>query len=180
MTKAAQLKGSDPLLWAVQMYSNLNSAGEALPSVELAHFLVSYICWDNNVPILWKFLEKALALQIVPPVLLLALLSVRSFSSSCFNLILRNSDFPVLLCSLFVHLFLLHILFLINYSATLLFCRRNYFLLLFCLYFTYWIWLGCSWKIINGCNYEPPVTVIDAVKIIDGAVFALRVDFFIC
>ncbi|XP_047162547.1 mediator of RNA polymerase II transcription subunit 33A [Vigna umbellata] len=77
MTKAAQQKGSDPLLWAVQMYSNLNSAGEALPSVELAHFLVSYICWDNNVPILWKFLEKALTLQIVPPMLLLALLSVR-------------------------------------------------------------------------------------------------------
>ncbi|KAL2341231.1 hypothetical protein Fmac_009171 [Flemingia macrophylla] len=77
MTKAAQQKESDPLLWALQMYSNLNSAGESLPSVELAQFLVSYICWDNNVPILWKFLDKALTLHIVPPMLLLALLSVR-------------------------------------------------------------------------------------------------------
>lgn len=131
MTKAAQQKGSDPLLWAVQMYSNLNSAGEALPSVELAHFLVSYICWDNNVPILWKFLEKALTLQIVPPMLLLALLSVRSFSSSCFNLILRDCDFLVFLCSLLLHLFLLRFICLIYYYATLFFCPHNYCLLMF-------------------------------------------------
>ncbi|KAK7245793.1 hypothetical protein RIF29_40643 [Crotalaria pallida] len=77
LTKAAQEKESDPLAWAIQMYSNLNSAGESLPSVELAELLVSYICWDNNVPILWKFLDKALLLKIVPPMLLLALLSLR-------------------------------------------------------------------------------------------------------
>lgn len=77
LTKAAQEKGSDPLVWAIQMYSNLNSAGESLPSPELAEFLVSYICWENNVPILWKFLDKALMLKIVPPMLLLALLSLR-------------------------------------------------------------------------------------------------------
>lgn len=77
LTKVAQEKGSDPLVWAIQMYSNLNSAGESLPSAELANVLVSYICWENNVPILWKFLEKALMLKIVPPMLVLALLSVR-------------------------------------------------------------------------------------------------------
>lgn len=77
ITKMAQERGSDPLLWAVQLSSCLNSAGVALPSVELSHMLVSYICWDNNVPILWKFLEKALALKIVPPLFLLALLSSR-------------------------------------------------------------------------------------------------------
>ncbi|OIV91936.1 hypothetical protein TanjilG_25417 [Lupinus angustifolius] len=77
LTKVAQEKESDPLVWAIQMHSNLNSAGESLPSIELAELLVSYICWDNNVPILWKFLDKALMLQIVPPMLLLALLSLR-------------------------------------------------------------------------------------------------------
>ncbi|KAI4317736.1 hypothetical protein L6164_025583 [Bauhinia variegata] len=77
LTKAAQEKGSDPLVWAIQIHSNLNSAGESMPSVELANLLVSYICWENNVPILWKFLEKALTLKIVPPMLVLALLSVR-------------------------------------------------------------------------------------------------------
>jgi hypothetical protein len=77
LTQVAQRKGSDPLLWALQLSSSLSSAGVALPSVELADVLVSYICWDNNLPILWKFLEKALMLRIVPPMLVLALLSVR-------------------------------------------------------------------------------------------------------
>ncbi|KAK7303233.1 hypothetical protein RJT34_14135 [Clitoria ternatea] len=81
MTKVAQEQGSDPLLWAIQMYSSLNSAGESLPSAELAQFLVSHICWDNNVPILWKFLDKALMLRIVPPMLILALLSKRVIPS---------------------------------------------------------------------------------------------------
>jgi len=80
VTKVAQEKGSDPLAWALEMYSNLNSSGKSLPSSELAEFLVSYICWDNNVPIIWKFLEKALILNIVPPMVLLALLSVRFVS----------------------------------------------------------------------------------------------------
>jgi hypothetical protein len=77
VTKEAQQKGSDPLVWAIQMYSNLNSSGESIPSSQLAEFLVSYICWNNNVPILWKFLDKALILNIVPPMLLLSLLSLR-------------------------------------------------------------------------------------------------------
>ncbi|KAG6664410.1 mediator of RNA polymerase II transcription subunit 33A-like [Carya illinoinensis] len=77
LTRVAQRKRSDPLHWALQVCSNLNSAGVALPSVELADVLVSYICWDNNLPILWKFLEKALVLKIVPPMFVLALLSTR-------------------------------------------------------------------------------------------------------
>ncbi|TQD71370.1 hypothetical protein C1H46_043093 [Malus baccata] len=75
LTKGAQQKGSDPLLWVMQLSSNLNSMGVSLPSVELANVLVSHICWENNVPITWKFLEKALMLKIVPPMLVLALLS---------------------------------------------------------------------------------------------------------
>ncbi|GMY27543.1 mediator of RNA polymerase II transcription subunit 33A [Fagus crenata] len=81
LTEVAQQKGSDPLLWALQLSSSLSSAGVTLPSVELADLLVSYICWDNNVPILWKFLEKALMLNTVPPMLLLALLSTRVIPS---------------------------------------------------------------------------------------------------
>ncbi|KAH0978452.1 hypothetical protein GBA52_028171 [Prunus armeniaca] len=77
LTKSAQDKNSDPLLWAVQLSNSLNSAGVALPSVELAHLLVSHICWANHVPITWKFLEKALTVKIVPPMLVLALLSTK-------------------------------------------------------------------------------------------------------
>uniref|UniRef100_A0A2P2KKY6 Uncharacterized protein n=1 Tax=Rhizophora mucronata TaxID=61149 RepID=A0A2P2KKY6_RHIMU len=77
ITKAAQEKGSNPLLWALQISSNLSSLGVSLPSPELAEVLVSYICWENNVPTLWKFLEKALVLKIVPSFMVLALLSDR-------------------------------------------------------------------------------------------------------
>lgn len=80
LTREAQERGSDPFLWAMQLSSYLNSAeaSVSLPSVELSDVLVSYICWDNNVPIMWKFLDKALVLNIVPPMLVLALLSIRS------------------------------------------------------------------------------------------------------
>ncbi|PSS33906.1 Mediator of RNA polymerase II transcription subunit 33A like [Actinidia chinensis var. chinensis] len=77
LTKVAQEKGSDPLLWALQVSSNLNRAGVVLPCPELANLLVSHICWANNVPIAWKFLDKALAFKIAPPLLVLALLSNR-------------------------------------------------------------------------------------------------------
>ncbi|XVE81519.1 hypothetical protein DITRI_Ditri15bG0071000 [Diplodiscus trichospermus] len=82
-TKVAKEKGIDPLLWALQVSSNLSSSGVALPSTELAHTLVNYICWDNNIPILWKFLDKALTMKIVPPLLVLALLSQRVMPCRC-------------------------------------------------------------------------------------------------
>lgn len=83
LTKLAQNKGSDPLLWAIQLSSDLNSSGVPLPSPDLANLLISHICWDNNIPLAWKFLEKALMFKIVPPLLVLALLSTR-YSVFCF------------------------------------------------------------------------------------------------
>lgn len=76
-TKASQEKGSDPLLWAINLSSNLASKGVSLPSLELANILVSHICWDNNIPIAWKFLEQAICSKLVPPLLVLSLLSQR-------------------------------------------------------------------------------------------------------
>ena len=77
LTKSAQDRNMDPLMWAMQLSSTLTSAGLSVPSPDLANFLVSHICWANNVPAAWKFLEKALTLRIVPPMLVLALLSTR-------------------------------------------------------------------------------------------------------
>lgn len=77
ITKSFQQKGSDPILWAIQVSSYLNSAAISLPSIELAHTLVSYICWDNNVPAAWEFLDKALVLNLVPPLFVVSLLSTR-------------------------------------------------------------------------------------------------------
>jgi len=76
-TMSAQVKNSEPHLWAIQLSSSLNSAGVDLPSLELARLLVSHICFDNHVPITWKLLEKALSLNLAPPLLVLALLSTR-------------------------------------------------------------------------------------------------------
>ena len=105
LTKSAQERNSDPLLWAVQLSSILNSAGTSLPSPELAHLLVSHICWANNVPITWKFLEKAVSGRIAPPMLVLALLSSRFFF---FNLILSIlSRFDGLFAFYFWNLFIL-------------------------------------------------------------------------
>lgn len=77
LTNSAQNNGTDPLTWSIELSSTLISAGESVPSVELAELLVSHICWSNNVPIAWKFLEKAVSSRVVPPLLVLALLSIR-------------------------------------------------------------------------------------------------------
>lgn len=77
LTKRAQEKGNDPFSWAIHLSSALCSAGVALPSAELAHVLVSHLCWGNNVPMAWKYLEKAVSMNVVPPMLVLTLLSAR-------------------------------------------------------------------------------------------------------
>ncbi|GFP97862.1 mediator of RNA polymerase ii transcription subunit 33a [Phtheirospermum japonicum] len=81
LTMAAQERGTDPLIWATELSSSLTAAGVSMPSVEVAELLVSHICWSNNIPIAWKFLEKALILRIVPPLFVLALLSTRIMES---------------------------------------------------------------------------------------------------
>ncbi|XP_057483891.1 mediator of RNA polymerase II transcription subunit 33A-like [Actinidia eriantha] len=85
MTKSAQERGGDPVMWAIQLSSALKAAGVPLPSTELADLLVFHICWSNNVPIAWKFLEKALMMKIVPPMHVLALLSVSVIPSRRFH-----------------------------------------------------------------------------------------------
>lgn len=81
LTKLAQERNTDPLVWAMELSSSLNSAGISMPSTDVAELLVSHICWSNNVPNAWKLLEKALVFRIVPPLFVLALLSTRLFSS---------------------------------------------------------------------------------------------------
>ncbi|KAM0950986.1 putative mediator of RNA polymerase II transcription subunit 33A/B [Dioscorea sansibarensis] len=77
-TREAQDRGCDPLTWAVQLSSMLAAAGAQLPSTELAGVLVSHLCWANsNVRLAWKYLDRALSAGLVPPVLVLALLSTR-------------------------------------------------------------------------------------------------------
>ncbi|XP_010524010.1 PREDICTED: mediator of RNA polymerase II transcription subunit 33B isoform X2 [Tarenaya hassleriana] len=77
LTKSAQEKNADPLHWAVQLASTAAAAGVCLPSGTLAQLLVSHFFSDNHTPIAWKLLEKAMTVKIVPPLLVLALLSPR-------------------------------------------------------------------------------------------------------
>ncbi|CAH2057596.1 unnamed protein product [Thlaspi arvense] len=77
LIRSAQDKNVDPLHWALELRSTLSSAGIFLPSPDLAHFLVSHIFWENHTPFSWKLLEKSIAVDIVPPLLVLALLSHR-------------------------------------------------------------------------------------------------------
>ncbi|PNX82524.1 hypothetical protein L195_g038553, partial [Trifolium pratense] len=77
ITKWSQEKKTEAVVWSIEVSSWLNKAGVSLPSVELAHRLVSHICWENNVPATWKYLEKAMEVRMVPPFLVLALLSTK-------------------------------------------------------------------------------------------------------
>ncbi|KAI4329735.1 hypothetical protein MLD38_028085 [Melastoma candidum] len=81
VTKASQGRNSDPSLWAVRVGAELAAAGMDVPSPRLAMALVSHICWDNHVPILWKLLDKAISFNLVNPMLLLAALSTRVIPS---------------------------------------------------------------------------------------------------
>lgn len=84
-TREAQERGCDPLTWAVQLSSMLAAAGAQLPSTELAGILVSHLFWANsNVRLAWKYLDRALSAGLVPPVLVLALLSTRHALISIF------------------------------------------------------------------------------------------------
>lgn len=78
-TESAVEKNTDPNAWALEVISTLDSSGVTLPSVDLAQRLVSHFFWDNHSPIAWKLLHTAASLNIIPPLLLLALLSTRSF-----------------------------------------------------------------------------------------------------
>ncbi|CAH9132697.1 unnamed protein product [Cuscuta epithymum] len=77
LTKLAQDREVDPLVYTLQISSTLNAAGVPIPSTGFATILVSHICWSNNVPIAWKYLEKSMTIRAVPPLFALALLSTR-------------------------------------------------------------------------------------------------------
>lgn len=74
-TKLAVESNTDPYAWAFDIRSTLHSSAIAIPSTELAHRLVSHFFWDNYSAAAWKLLHTSLSLDIIPPSLLLALLS---------------------------------------------------------------------------------------------------------
>ncbi|CAI8615916.1 unnamed protein product [Vicia faba] len=68
---------ANPNVWAEEITSMLHSSAVTLPSVELARRLVSHFFWNCHGPTAWKILDVAASRNIIPPLLLLALLSTR-------------------------------------------------------------------------------------------------------
>lgn len=78
-TNSALMNNTDPNVWASQIISTLRSTAVTLPSVDLAHRLVSHLFWNHHSPTVWKLLDIATSLNLLPPLLLIALLSTMFF-----------------------------------------------------------------------------------------------------
>ncbi|KAJ8898839.1 hypothetical protein K2173_008148 [Erythroxylum novogranatense] len=63
--------------WAMEVGKSMVSLGFNLPSPELAQLLVSNLCFRNNHPSLWKFLQFSLSSRLLSPLHVLSLLSAR-------------------------------------------------------------------------------------------------------
>eukprot|EP01018_Ginkgo_biloba_P000529 Gb_17497 [translate_table: standard] len=81
LTRLCQEQRDAPLLWAVEVGKCLQVADVAMPSVELGQLLISHLCWSNNGPMLWKYIEQAMGTQIVHSLHVLALLTSSTQSS---------------------------------------------------------------------------------------------------
>ncbi|XP_057816727.2 mediator of RNA polymerase II transcription subunit 33A isoform X2 [Cryptomeria japonica] len=77
VTRVCQEQRDTPLLWAVEVSKCLRGAAVSMPSVELGHLLISHLCWSNNGPILWKYIDQAMSSSMTPSLLILALLTSR-------------------------------------------------------------------------------------------------------
>ncbi|XP_050235406.1 mediator of RNA polymerase II transcription subunit 33A-like [Mercurialis annua] len=75
--KNCQQRQEAPLVMAMEVAKCLLSLGIKLPSFELGQVLVSHICFQNNHPSLWKFLQQALSSRLVSSLHVLSLLSAR-------------------------------------------------------------------------------------------------------
>ncbi|KAF3793878.1 hypothetical protein EJ110_NYTH09170 [Nymphaea thermarum] len=77
LVKSSQEKKDAPLNWAVEVSKLLQQTGGGFPSLELGDALVSHLCWDNNTPLVWKFIDQAMNSHLVSSLHILALLSSR-------------------------------------------------------------------------------------------------------
>uniref|UniRef100_A0A1D1Y8M9 GMP synthase [glutamine-hydrolyzing] n=2 Tax=Anthurium amnicola TaxID=1678845 RepID=A0A1D1Y8M9_9ARAE len=77
VVKSSEERGDPPLVWAVEVGRCVQARGMELPSLELGETVVGSLCFANNTPSLWKFLDQALASGLLSPLHTLALLTAR-------------------------------------------------------------------------------------------------------
>ncbi|EEF42294.1 hypothetical protein RCOM_1322820 [Ricinus communis] len=75
--KACEQRQECPLVMGMEVAKCLVSLGISVPSPELGQVLVSYLCFQNNHPSLWKFLQQSLSSRLVSSLHVLSLLSSR-------------------------------------------------------------------------------------------------------
>ncbi|KAI0527566.1 hypothetical protein KFK09_003170 [Dendrobium nobile] len=73
--KASEERGDLPLARAMEV-ARCVGAGEG-PSSELGQIIVSALCFENNTPSLWKLLDQAIAVRLLSPLHIIALLTAR-------------------------------------------------------------------------------------------------------
>ena len=88
--KWCEERKESPTVWATEV--GKWAMGET-PSPELGQVLVSLLCFQNNTPSLWKFLERAMSSGLLSSLQILSLLSGRSFSPFLFFISLSNIAF---------------------------------------------------------------------------------------
>ncbi|KAF6172668.1 hypothetical protein GIB67_041991 [Kingdonia uniflora] len=75
--KVCQQRNDSPVIWRMEISKCVREAGLGFPSPELGQILVSNLCFSNNNPSLWKFVEQAVSSGLVSPLHVLALLTSR-------------------------------------------------------------------------------------------------------
>ncbi|XP_077214711.1 mediator of RNA polymerase II transcription subunit 33A-like isoform X2 [Tasmannia lanceolata] len=75
--KSCQERKDPPLVWAMEVSKCIQETGLGLPNLELGQVLVSNLCFSNNNPSLWKFIEQGISSRLLSSLQVLALLTSR-------------------------------------------------------------------------------------------------------
>ncbi|PIA59704.1 hypothetical protein AQUCO_00400539v1 [Aquilegia coerulea] len=75
--KLCQDRKDSPLTWGMEVCKCLREVGLGIPSPELGQVLISNLCFINNNPYFWKFIEQAISSGLLSSLQVLALLSSR-------------------------------------------------------------------------------------------------------
>ncbi|OUZ99644.1 hypothetical protein BVC80_9061g77 [Macleaya cordata] len=75
--KWCQERKDPPLIWGMEVSKCVKEAGLGVPSTELGQVLVSNLCFTNNNPSLWKFIDQAISSGLLSSIQILSLLSSR-------------------------------------------------------------------------------------------------------
>ena len=77
VVKVSEARGDPPPVWVSAVERCVRESGLQLPCLELGNALVETLCFANNTPSLWKFLDQAIISGLLSPLHILSLLTSR-------------------------------------------------------------------------------------------------------